>query len=391
MLGACLLAAALVAVASGCGGSGSHASAPKRQVLEVKLTSQGCSPKRLAAKSGRMTFVVVNSGTNKVSELEVRKTDGVVLGERENVVGKNTSGTFGLRLSPGHYVLACPLPFGGGNGTLAVAGQPIRHTAEAMSQGAPVTLVQLSQPLNQYRDYESAQLARVRGQLATLALRLRQGDLAGAQAAWLAAHMSWLRLGQDDGAYGAFGNLGNRIDGTADGDVGTTSSPSFTGFHRVELDLWSRHDLAAARPDTATLSRLVGSIDARTVREDLPATTLALDAWVLRAHEILEDALRDSLTQNDNYGSNSDLAAIHTDVTATREMLRVLGPQIDARSPGLVARAQGQLNAVDAALAAAPPHAQLAALPPRSRQRIDATVGAALETLAPVSELMEVA
>ncbi|HEX4108256.1 MAG TPA: hypothetical protein VHX88_09000 [Solirubrobacteraceae bacterium] len=71
--------------------------------------------------------------------------------------------------------------------------------------------------------------ATLRGQLATLERRLGAGDLAAAGSAWLAAHLSWLALGQGDGAYGAFGNLGNEIDGTAAGDVGTTSSPSFTG------------------------------------------------------------------------------------------------------------------------------------------------------------------
>ena len=385
-----ILVSALALAAAGCGSSSKVSHTSNRQLLKVTLTNRGCSPRRLKAKSGRMTFVVVNGGTKLVSELEVRKTNGVVLGEKENVVGR-LGRTFSLKLAPGRYVLACPLPYGGGNGTLAVAGRSIGDTAAPITRGAPITIVQLHHPLARYREYVSALLARTRGQLATLSLRLGEGDLAGARSAWLAAHMSWLRLGQDDGAYGAFGNLGNRIDGTADGDPGTTSSPSFTGFHKVELDLWRRHDVAAARADTAVLRRLVGSLDQRTVRRDLPRTKLALDSWVLRCHEILEDALRDSLTQNDNYGSGSDVASIRADVAATREMLSVLGPQITPRAPGLVATATRQLGEVDSALADAPPHTELAALPVRKRQRINAAVGAALETLAPISELMEVA
>jgi hypothetical protein len=30
----------------------------------------------------------------------------------------------------------------------------------------------------------------------------------------LTAHLTWLKIGQDDGAYGAFGELGRAIDGT---------------------------------------------------------------------------------------------------------------------------------------------------------------------------------
>jgi high-affinity iron transporter len=388
---AALAAAGVMAVATGCG-SGSAASPAaraQRQLLRVTLTSKGCSPKKASARSGPMRFVVVNGGTKLVSELEVRKTDGVVLGEKENV--GVLPGSFHLRLDPGHYVLACPLPYGGGNGTLVVHGRPISNAAAPTARVAGgVSVSQLYEPLSRYSAYASGRLATLRAQLATLSDRVREGDLDGARSAWLAAHLSWLRLGQDDGAYGAFGTLGNKIDGTADGDAGTTSSPSFTGFHRVELDLWHRDHPAATLSDTATLKRLVDSINRRTLRGDLPTTTAALDAWVLRCHEILEDALRDSLTQNDDYGSNTDLESVHADVGATHEMLTVLGGLIRPRAPGLVPTAERRLTAIDAALAAAPPHTQLSALPVRTRQRIDAAVGAALETLAPVSELMEI-
>jgi iron uptake system component EfeO len=94
-------------------------------LLKVTLTNQGCSPKKMAAKAGSMTFVVSNGGTNKVTELELRKTNGVVLGESEHIVG-DKSGTFSLRLGPGHYVLDCPLPLGGGHGMLGVTGKPLR-------------------------------------------------------------------------------------------------------------------------------------------------------------------------------------------------------------------------------------------------------------------------
>jgi high-affinity iron transporter len=250
-----------------------------------------------------------------------------------------------------------------------------------------ISPVQLVQPLAQYTRYASATLTKLRTQLATLNRKLRARDVAGAQSAWRSAHVSWLVLGQDNGAYGAFGSLGNQIDGTADGHVGTTSSQSFTGFHRVELDLWRRHDAAAARTHAATLTKLVGSINDRALSQDLPDTTDALDSWALRCHEILEDALRDTLSGNDDYGSHTGLAAIRADVTATREMLRVLGDLIEPRAPALVPTATRELAAIDAA--ASPPRAvPIATLPERRRKRINAAVGAALETLAPVSELM---
>jgi hypothetical protein len=58
-----------------------------------------------------------------------------------------------------------------------------------------------------YRTYVRQLLGTLQNQLGTLSARLTAGDVGGARSAWLAAHLSWLRIGQDDGAYGAFGDI----------------------------------------------------------------------------------------------------------------------------------------------------------------------------------------
>ena len=52
----------------------------------------------------------------------------------------------------------------------------------------------------------------------------------------------------------------------------------------------------------------------------LPATATGIGNWLLRPHEVLEDALRDSLTADDDYGSGTDLASITADVAAVRTL-----------------------------------------------------------------------
>lgn len=139
----------------------------------------------------------------------------------------------------------------------------------------------------------------------------------------------------------------------------------------------------------------MGTITPRAVATAyLSVTVTTLNAWTLRAHEILEDALRDSLSAEDDYGSRSDLDSIAADVTATGEMLRTLGPLLASRAPHLVFTARRELSAVSTAVAqsrAGPGGPRITSLPLRHRQQIDAAVDAALETLAPVSELMQVA
>ncbi|HEY6525123.1 MAG TPA: EfeM/EfeO family lipoprotein, partial [Solirubrobacteraceae bacterium] len=258
----------------------------------------------------------------------------------------------------------------------------------------PVPALELDPPMMAYRAYVRRLFSAVERQLATLSGGLRAGDVAGAESAWLAAHLSWLEIGQDDGAYGAFGQLGRQIDGTAAGLVGGTADPEFTGFHKVELDLWTDHDLAAATSDAAELARLVARLAERKLGPELPMTPVGLSIWTRRSHEILEDGLRDSLTGDDEYGSGTALASITADVSATREMLTLLSRVIGPRAPRLVGRARRQLAAGIRAAQAARIGGRwvaVAAVPAPLRERVDAAVGAVLETLAPISDLIQVA
>jgi iron uptake system EfeUOB component EfeO/EfeM len=248
-----------------------------------------------------------------------------------------------------------------------------------------------SQELQIYRTYVAGELSALQTQAAALASAIASGDLAQAKSDWLTAHLTWLDIGQDDGAYGCFGNLGGEIDGLAAGHPLGTSDPGFTGFHRIEYELWTAGDMAAAASQTATLQRLLTELVQTPLATYLPATPTGLGGWVLRPHEVLEDALRDSLTADDDYGSGTDLASVSADVAAVRELLGVLEPTLDPLAPHLARRARGELGALSSAIAATQVNGawvSIENLPTRQRQQIDADVDAALETLAPVPDLL---
>jgi hypothetical protein len=384
------LGAALAAlVICGCGGAAErHIASERARVVPVSYDGMTCAPGWAALKPGGYDFVLEDRGNDAIAMTLLNASDGTAVTPVTPVTPGARASIRAHLEAGGSYEWRCQTPSQAPATSISIQ-IPARGSPTSLSAPAGITTALLYRPLARYTRYVSATLARLRGQLASLQRRLADHDLRGARSAWLSAHLSWLALGQDDGAYGAFGNLGNRIDGTAEGDLGTTSSPSFSGFHRVELDLWRNHDLSAARTDTSTLRRLVASINQPVLSQDLPATTVALDAWVLRCHEILEDALRDTLSGDDDYGSHTGLSAIEADVTATREMLSMLGGLITPRAPALVPAATRQLAAIDAAIEPTRVVA-IAALPERRRQHIDSAVDAALETLAPVSELLQV-
>jgi high-affinity iron transporter len=411
-----VLGAALAALAiGGCGGSGTHTGSVRRHVnararvghrrdastvstaspvlaashvVAVSYDGTECAPEWTTLKAGSYEFALQDRGNDAIAMTLLSAGTGVAISPTTPVQpGERAS--IRAQLRPGDsYAWRCQTSSQppATSAAIRIPGHAQTGTGDAPAQ---VTTAMLYRPLTRYTAYVAATLAKLRRQLGTLDRRLAANDLSGAQAAWVAAHVSWLELGQDDGAYGAFGQLGNEIDGTAAGDVGTTASAGFSGFHRIEFELWRRHDVAASRTAAASLTKLVASITQQKLSQDLPAKTTALDAWVLRCHEILEDALRDTLSGNDDYGSHTALITLGADVTATREMLRVLGGLIQVRKPTLLPTVRRELAAIDAVIrpSAAVP---IADLPERRRQSLDAAVGAALETLAPVSELLQV-
>ena len=245
--------------------------------------------------------------------------------------------------------------------------------------------------LSEYRAYVARKLSTLETQVAAMDAAIRSGDLAKAQSTWLTAHLTWLEIGEDDGAYGAFGALGGKIDGLAAGHRLGTADPGFTGFHRIEFDLWTKHDLQAAANDAAILQHLLAELMKVPLSTYLPGTPTGIGNWLLRPHEVLEDALRDSLSANDDYGSGTDLASTTADVAAVRTLLSELEPVLTPVAPHLLSDAGAQLESLIGAIGKDHENESgmsINDLPTRQRQQVDADIGAALETLASLPDLL---
>ena len=132
-----------------------------------------------------------------------------------------------------------------------------------------------------------------------------------------------------------------------------------------------------------------------TVQKNLTTDDLTGDPTQLplRAHEIIEDALRDHLSGIDDQGAGEADAMTYADTQVDRVVLGYLADQINERQPGLVATADSQLTALDQALLATQANGQwqpASAVSITQRQDVDAAIGQLLETLAEVPNLLEV-
>jgi iron uptake system component EfeO len=137
--------------------------------VAVTLTDSGCTPSHISVPSGPVTFEVVNGGTSKVSEMELKDADGVILGESENVV-EGLRGRFSLSLDPGKYVVNCPTGDAEDQGTLVASG-----AAVARPKGASASL--LAQATSGYKRYVEAETAALLAGTRQFVAALERGDL----------------------------------------------------------------------------------------------------------------------------------------------------------------------------------------------------------------------
>ena len=355
----------------------------------VTVTSTGCAKDWTAARAGSQTFTVDNQ-SSQAGEVTLVNAAGAIVAEIETL-GPATTADMSATLGPGSYTFTCRM-----------SGQPVTTSAAVQVSGQtsqvapaavkPVSVPDLTGPNRKYEAYAAHDLRALAGAVATIEKDLQGGNLTAAKADWLTAQLDWEKAGA---SYDSFGDDGVAVDGLPDGLVNGVNDKDFTGLHRLEYGLWHGQSAASLLPVAAALARNVA-----TVQRDLTSTDLTGDpaSLPIRAHEILEDALRDHLSGLDDEGSGAAYRETYADLQVTRVVLSELAPLIDARAPRLLGTAQAQMNALQQALLATRDHGQwtsLSAAPSSARQQVarqqvDGAIGSLLETLSSVPDLLEV-
>ena len=242
-------------------------------------------------------------------------------------------------------------------------------------------------PVTAYRAYSGGRLRLMQGEIAKLESALAAGDRSAAQTAWLGAYAYYLNLGA---VYleGPISDLNDAIDGTPGGLPGGVSSPQFSGLHRIEHGLWTAAPLASLRPWARKLSRDVAGL-----QKMLPGVEIDPLDYATRAHEILEDAMRDQLSGTDAPWSGAGVLGTSAGVVATTEVMKTLAPVLQNRESVMstVAADLTGLRSTLASLARAhggslPTTGQLTQM---QSEQLDGSIGQALEGLAQVPGALE--
>jgi high-affinity iron transporter len=352
----------------------------------VTVSRTNCAPEWSTAATGTQTITVTNN-SGLAGEVNLDNAAGAVVGELETI-GPGTSAPLTATLGAGTYTFRCLM------GSLAATlSQPVTisagtgETVAAPVAVKPVTVSDLTPPNKLYQGYAAGQLAGLATTVTAIQSDLRRGNIPQAKKDWLTAQLGWERAGA---SYDSFGDLGRAVDGLPDGLPDGVNDKGFTGLHRLEYGLWHGQPAAELLPVADTLAKNVATVEKNLTTDDLAGDPTQLP---LRAHEIIEDALRDHLSATDDEGAGAAYAMTYADTQVDKVVLGYLANLIDDRKPGLVATADSQLAALQSALLATEANGQwqsLTAVSLEQRQQVNAATGALLETLASVPDLLEV-
>lgn len=348
---------------------------------EVSVSSRACAAPG-GLPPGQQNVSLRNTGADTIEVYLAEAAGGAVHGEIEGLA-PGTARPMTVTLGAGTYALRCV----GGDGAAATSSAfTVTGGSDAPPAIAPVSEQDLAGPVDQYREKITAGLADLVAKTDALAAAVTTGDLAGARAAWLPAHLAYASLGA---AYGTFADFDGKINGRPDGLPGKATDPDFTGFLRVEYGLWHGEPAASLAPVTDQLaSDVAGLRDAFPGQETDPADL------PLRAHEILENTLQFELTGDTDQGSGTNLATATANLRGTRDVLDLLRPLLSSRDPQGLARIDTWLSTFDTQLAAQhrPDGSWTtpSAVPTDARRQLNATLGQLLEYLAPVPDILEI-
>ncbi|MDO5737621.1 MAG: iron uptake system protein EfeO, partial [Propionibacteriaceae bacterium] len=195
--------------------------------ITVTSTAEDCDVSASKVGSGNLAFRVSNQGT-EVTEFYLYASDGLrIVGEIENI-GPGLTRDLVVRATPGDYVTACKP---------GMTGEGIRSSFSVTDSGddlgiqgveeADITLAE-----TQYAAYVRDQAQELVGATSEFLTAYQSGDDDRARTLYPTARQHWERI---ETVAESFGDLDPRMDlREADLEPGQ----EWTGWHRIEKDLW---------------------------------------------------------------------------------------------------------------------------------------------------------
>ncbi|WP_144122667.1 iron uptake system protein EfeO [Catellatospora sichuanensis] len=297
--------------------------------VTVKSTDTACEVARAETAAGTVTFTVSNSGA-KVTEFYLYAAGDRVMGEVENIAPGLTR-ELKVELTAGTYETACKP---------GMIGKGIRGAFKVTGSAAPLTAdAKLAEATASYQRYIRSQTAALLPKTEEFVAAVKAGDAEKAKALFPIARTYWERI---EPVAEIFGDLDPKIDGRA--EVIEEGMP-FTGFHRLEQDLWEKKDISKSGPIADQLLVDVKEIVAKANAEKLSPLQLANGA-----KELLDEVASGKITGEEDRYSHTDLWDFAANVEGSKASVQALRPTLEERAPELVTALDTAFANVETAL-----------------------------------------
>jgi len=274
-------------------------------------------------------FSVTNQGS-KVTEFYVYAAGDRVMGEVENI-GPGISREFRVELPAGTYQTACKPGMSGKGirGAFTVTGSAASLSDEAKLNEATVN----------YQRYVKSQTDALLAKTQEFVDAVKAGDVPKAKALFPVARTYWERI---EPVAEIFGDLDPKIDGR---EEVIEEGMEFTGFHRIEKDLWVTGDISKSGPMADRLMTDIREIVAKANAEKLSPLQLANGA-----KELLDEVAAGKITGEEDRYSHTDLWDFNANLEGSKAAIAALRPVLEERAPELVKTLDTQFANVETVL-----------------------------------------
>ena len=336
------LGTSVVLVASACTDNSDSSSGDGDGALTVSSTDDACDVSAAEAPSGNLQFSVKNDGS-QVTEFYLLAEDGLrIIGEIENI-GPGLTRPLVVTAAPGKYVTACkPGMVGDGiraDFTVTDSGAdlaPVRRHRRARRHGDRA----VRQPTSATRPSSCSPTPRRSPRPTRPATTTRPGRCTRRRA------LHWERI---EPVAESFGDLDPRLDlREADLEAGQ----EWTGWHRIEKDLWPDGDPAytAATPEerAALAAQLVA--DTQELYDRTRDLTYTADQLGNGAKALLDEVATGKVTGEEEAWSHTDLWDFQANVDGARIAFEDLRPALEVKDPDLATLLDERFAALQALL-----------------------------------------
>ena len=325
---------ALGACTSGGGSTGSSTAgstgAATGGPIAVTATDTECTVSTPTAEAGTITFQVKNTGS-KVNEFYLYGAGDRIISEVENITPGLTRELKVEVTEPGTFQTACKP---------GMVGDGIRAAFTVTGTAQPGSADQkVAKAIADYKAYVAAQSAELLAGTEAFVAAVKAGDVAKAKAIYTAARVPWERI---EPVAESFGDLDPKIDGRE--DVVEEGLP-FTGYHRLEKDLW----VDGLKADSSAIADQLLA-DVKTIVEKAATAEFTALSIANGAKELLDEVATTKITGEEERYSHTDLADMKANLQGSQAALEVLRPVITERQSALVAALDQTFTAINQAL-----------------------------------------